>query len=851
MRLAWNAVLRLKRVALVVFLLILLCVPAIFYRTETARQMNRKISVLSRIMANRLIYQALESQIAGNIRDRKISLDSGFKQQIVTSEAQERAQKDPDYQTAVENLANVLEGQMRKAKDVSPVSHYLLEADGYFYYYLTDLIRRRGNFARHDQDEKCFNPLKKIPFGKLSKMTFHPYLGFAWYLTMRAINPDIGLMESLCYFPLVLCLVIAGLFVVFCLFVVRVSFAATFVGGLALLLAPIFIKRSMFGWFDTDSYNLIFPLLTLIFFFLGFYRRKRIFLFASLAGFVTGLYPLFWGGWAYLLILNAAVCVVFAGIDFLTRAEYAKKTLAGTGLYLFSSAFFLMLWMSPAGFIESALHGWHYVRQFALDSDSTLLWPNLFLTVGETAPMSFREVVDSVGNYFILPLIFFGGILAVFRLRGPLNRDVLYCWSSALIFSIPAFILAMNTQRFALLCVLPVSLLLAYGVSEIEYRAKEWINCFKMRKSFKLGAKALVSSALVFLAAPFILTSARAASMTSSMIMNDAWYQVLTDVKENTPENATVNSWWPPGYFIMSLANRAVTFDGGRQDAREGYWISRFWLSDEEQEALRILRMLNVNGNRAVDFLLSLGFDLPDAIESVSNAMKVPKTEAFFTLPGTMSWNDKESFLNLTHPENPPPTYFLVYNDLVEQNLAVQFSGKWNFRRAQELAAEGSSFSSFLAGRPGEHINIDRMATLIDGIWKFSEESKMIRREGDRLEFSNGLMVDLGKMEAVIMPPDRRELLAQPLSLLYIENKELKEKMFVGKRVNVSALLIEREGKWTSVLADRQLLRSMLFRSFYLDGAGFQAVNLFSNSYDPFSNTKVSVFEVDWEQLKN
>ena len=45
-------------------------------------------------------------------------------------------------------------------------------------------------------------------------------------------------------------------------------------------------------------------------------------------------------------------------------------------------------------------------------------------------------------------------------------------------------------------------------------------------------------------------------------IYNDTWNKVFEKIKNETPENSVINTWWSPGHFIKAMSNRRVTFDG-------------------------------------------------------------------------------------------------------------------------------------------------------------------------------------------------------------------------------------------------------------------------------------------------
>ena len=46
-------------------------------------------------------------------------------------------------------------------------------------------------------------------------------------------------------------------------------------------------------------------------------------------------------------------------------------------------------------------------------------------------------------------------------------------------------------------------------------------------------------------------------------MMNDAWWDALTAVRETTPPDTIVATWWPFGYWAEYVAERRTMVDGG------------------------------------------------------------------------------------------------------------------------------------------------------------------------------------------------------------------------------------------------------------------------------------------------
>ncbi len=76
---------------------------------------------------------------------------------------------------------------------------------------------------------------------------------------------------------------------------------------------------------------------------------------------------------------------------------------------------------------------------------------------------------------------------------------------------------------------------------------------------------------------------------------SDNWINAMKWFREETPECTVVATWWDPGHLITQLGERKVTNDGATQIGRVAQEIGRTLLTENETEALSILK--NYLGN--------------------------------------------------------------------------------------------------------------------------------------------------------------------------------------------------------------------------------------------------------------
>ena len=352
---------------------------------------------------------------------------------------------------------------------------------------------------------------------------------------------------------------------------------------------------------------------------------------------------------------------------------------------------------------------------------------------------------------------------------------------------------------------------------------------------------------ILFLMIPFQALQASVVAFQLRPIMNDTWFSSLQEIKEKSPADSLVFSWWPPGYFIISIAERRVLADGGSQHLPQTYWTARAFLAEDEQETLGILRMLTASGNDATAFLVDgQGMTTARAVDLISHLVTLTRPEADRYLSAHFSAAVRERLVRLTHGERLSPAYVFLYNDLMDQNAALSLMSMWDFHKAEKMnQAEQSARLPFFSSKgSGARSYLDKVLEVTGGIQRYTPEARLMRRENGELYFANGLRVNLDTLDSRVYFPGKGE--RSPFSLFYMKDGHLVEKMNEGERIEASALLIEHDQQFTSVLADRRLIRSSLFRWYYLNGQGMRAFKPFSIHQDSLSQTRIQVLEVIW-----
>ncbi len=704
-----------------------------------------------------------------------------------------------------------------------PQKIYLLESDPFDFYNLTENIVHTGRIAKIIKGSKYFNPLMCAPFGFWQPFTLHPYWGFLIYKLLQIFDPQIPLMTAVAYVPLFTYLFIIAAFLWVCR-VLNYSVTASFVGALFLIMAPINLKRGALGWFRTDPYNLLFPLLALGCLFLALRpaAKKEGYAWAWIFGVVVSVYALFWQGWGFTFLLGLACALCAAAFNAFIKKDlpHAKQNLlflaigAGTSLLAIGICFsfqdYFILFKEGFGELSKFNHR-------GLD-----LWPNQFLSVGELKKTSLADISTSAGGPIFL-LLAFGGL--VWGLRQALqnvrqNRSIDTLIIS--IFLVVTLALSFSGERFVLFATIPLSVLAASAV-----------NRFSSLRSVGWPLAGLLIALVLFDANRDIRT-------ILTPIYNSTWDEALAKIRTGTPEDSIVNTWWAPGHFIKAMARRGVPFDGASLDqGPAGYWMGNMFLSQDENQARGILRMLNTGGNRAAEYLVHSGLKLSDAASLLLAVAPLDRAQAGQFLKGILSDKQIAELLPLTHGQ-APHSYVLVYNELVDDNLMIAFTGRWNIKKIEQVNAD----PDMLKGVPprGSSDFIDFLWTTMGGPPKYSPPLALIARSNNQLLFPENLTIDLDTMDAKIQSPTYGT--GAPLSVFFIKDGAVTEHLNPGGMLNYSVVLYQEDGQYAARLMDRALANSMIMRLYYFDGAGYKYFKPLVLSHDLTGRTRIKVFQV-------
>jgi len=403
----------------------------------------------------------------------------------------------------------------------------------------------------------------------------------------------------------------------------------------------------------------------------------------------------------------------------------------------------------------------------------------------------------------------------------------------------------------------------------------KWLSSF-INKS--LGIHKTIASGFVILTVLFLIFLSTAATSTNIGYsagystaynyipsVNDGWVSSLTKIKTESKPDAIINSWWDFGHWFKFWADRAVTFDGASQNEAQAHWIGKVLLTNDEKQAVSILRMLDCSGNNA---FIALNAELKDTKRSI---------DEIYRLFSIGKKNGEEEISKITNDKTakdvstsmfcePPEDYFITSEDMVGKSGVWAHFGIWNFERAEIYNYfKGYELSGFV-GHMQEQYNYTK-----DDAQKvyFELNSKKTDREindwiatwpsyggiggcseanGDLLcnvQVGNNqaipLRINMTNKEAYVM--SQQGEIYYPNAFSYVENGEFKVKRYNDKEIGYAAALLP-DGK-TILLMSEELADSMFTRLFYFDGIGMKNFKKFYDTRD-ITGARIITWKIEW-----
>jgi dolichyl-diphosphooligosaccharide--protein glycosyltransferase len=324
-------------------------------------------------------------------------------------------------------------------------------------------------------------------------------------------------------------------------------------------------------------------------------------------------------------------------------------------------------------------------------------------------------------------------------------------------------------------------------------------------------------------------------------------------IKEKTPQDTIINSWWDFGDWFKTVGNRRVIFDGQSQNFPQAYWMAKVILGNNEEEAVAILRMLNNGGNRAFEVIDEYIKDPLQSVLLLESVLTYDLEHAKAKLLDFLPEPAVNEVIKLIFSKSGRAV-FVVDPSMQGKIVAISYLGDWNFSKVYMA----QKFNKMEKDQILEHLkklgrNPAVMQQLYQEVFLIAPGS-LENWISKRLQFYSGLANGQEKDGLVffehgfIYNPKDQTIQTNngqiPRSLFVLINGMMTEMVFPNANVVFSCLVVKTDQGYKSVLLDRELANSMFVRMFYFNGMGLKHFLPYIESQS--GSEFIRVFTVVW-----
>ncbi|MBP2044846.1 STT3 domain-containing protein [Methanobacterium aggregans] len=583
---------------------------------------------------------------------------------------------------------------------------YMYDMDSYYNYRMTKNYIERGYMGDTKVNGKEWDFHSYAPSGV--PMDYPPLIVYLTAFIYKFINLFAAVpLLSVCFWLPALFAPLAG--VVAYIFTRRFTnnYGAA-AAGILTVTAPFYFIRTVPAWFDTDMFNVLFPLLvTWLFIEAVQSENKRIrVIYTILSAFSMLLFSIAWNGWQYQFYIILVFSIVYA-VWMKLKGNSVKNFVVTVGIF---SVLTVILIGVLTGFLNvmKFLMGPIQLVNLSSANGTWAPWPDTYVSVSELGIPSVYEVLSGIGPAF------FGGIFGLmWILRVLLNKKLKkqflskMTWFSYLLlvsWTIIGFFSLTKGARFIILLIPP--LVISSGI--MVGLAVDYLSLLKRSGRFKVFRRnknliTILSLCLVLLVSvPAVFNTSESMQMLIPGANDDMW-NAATWINSNTPNDTVIITDWSYGHFFSAVSDRPVAYDGrtayvetlpSRQfdssypygskspsTSRE-YWIDRAFSTTNESLSYGIFKMIATSGDMGYITLDKYTMNTIKSAEILNNILGLDKSSAKNVLVNEYHLNNTsaDNVLNFTHPAHP--RHFIVVNVGLKGSWYFKF-GTWDFNTMQ------------------------------------------------------------------------------------------------------------------------------------------------------------------------
>ncbi|MCE5214047.1 MAG: dolichyl-diphosphooligosaccharide--protein glycosyltransferase subunit STT3, partial [Methanobacterium sp.] len=476
--------------------------------------------------------------------------------------------------------------------------------------------------------------------------------------------------------------------------------------GIFIVTTPMYVFRTLAGWFDTDMFNIFFPLLVTWLFFEAVDKRNNQWkggIFAFAAAFSIYIFSLAWNGWQfifYFIVLFSIIYIIWCKF----KGRRVKNLIFVFLTFLLGSLLLIGILNGYINIFKLFAGPFEVVK---ITGNPWAPWPDVYSTVSELSNTTMLDIISSLGITFLAGLF---GYIWIFRVMMSnkyknifLNRMNWFFYNYLLLWAIVGLVTLIKGPRFIMMLIPPISISAGIFIGIIV----EYLTMLRTQKRFEIFQKRknLVNliSILIILWVTFLsVLSLNQSISTLKPMANDDMWSASDWINNYTSNDTVIISQWTYGHLFTAIADRPVVFDGrlgyietlpsrsygnaypygDKSPAiyRE-YWIDKAFSTNNESLSVGIFRMLTTSGDLAYLTLNNYTNNTTESVEILNNILGLDNKSAKQLLLNKYQMNQEQAndVLKYTHPNNPKPFVLVTTNGMLNLGQTVFMYGEWDF----------------------------------------------------------------------------------------------------------------------------------------------------------------------------
>ena len=631
--------------------------------------------------------------------------------------------------------------------------------------------------------------------------------------------------------------------------------------GILVGVAPFYFSHTFAGFFDTDMFNMLFPIL-IVWFFIESIRANSIrnrSIFVILTVISLFLFTLAWEGWWYIFYIIVGSAVIYLLVsnyllgmktikpvkEYSSKFEWFidQKALFSVVVVVLASSILIIINSGLSGFINTLFRP--LVVNQLLSSTTNAAYPNVLVSISELQIPTFSSVLNGVGGIGAFLLGILSVPLLIWKLQSKDGKKAVKQEAPKIKKKPRRKGRRKNIQKnveekterkdtvkgnketaekrklmetkkeYVLYAVLfSIWLLItAYAMT----KGSRFIATFSLPIALGAGifigliapsvnkyiknTKYCAVAILLLIALVSYPAVSGAYGISNSVVpgSDDSFYNSMSWIKNNTSNDTVITSWWDYGYLFEAVGDRPTTFDGGSQNNPRAYWVGKALLTNNENLSAGILRMLTSSGDLGYLTLENYTRDTAKSVEILDKILPVDKNAAQTIMVNEykLTPDQAQNVLKYTHPDKPSPHVFITSSDMIGKAGWWSYFGSWNFK---ENTGQGYMYS------------VSGATTNVTGSTVTINAENGVGGQINGSSFSAWLQANNTRIE--------------PHKLIFIQNGKLVYNQVVTNDSPVSILFIQENNSLIAVAMNKELEDSMFTRLMFMGGYGLTRFKL-------------------------